>query len=89
MTQQWTVEMSDGRRIEVTCDELTTRPCGALFLLKAVDKPPAALVTVLVLARGTWQSCYPADSPILFTGEGWGGPRPPRPEPPPRTPIAL
>jgi hypothetical protein len=61
------VTLSDGRIAEVEATELTTRPCGALFLMAAVARPPAALVTVAAFAARTWTSCVPKDSTaVLF-----------------------
>jgi hypothetical protein len=62
MSTTYLVTLTSGRIAEVVADDLTTRADGALFLMAAVAKPPAALVTVAVFAARTWTSCVPKDS---------------------------
>jgi hypothetical protein len=62
MSTTYLVTLTSGRIAEVVADDLTTRADGALFLMAAVAKPPAALVTVAVFAARTWASCVPKDS---------------------------
>lgn len=62
----WTIQLHDGRTAQVQADEITTRQDGALFVMKAVAKPPAALVVVAAFARGVWQSCWPDSTAVLW-----------------------
>ena len=56
------VTLADGRVAEVAADEATTRADGSLWFLQAVEKPPAKLHTVLILARGQWRDVTPKGS---------------------------
>jgi hypothetical protein len=58
----WTVHLTGGVTITVAADEITTRQDGSLWLLAALDSPPAKLSTVLVLARGQWLAVHRADT---------------------------
>ncbi len=65
------------RTIRVEADEVTTRQDGSLWVLVATAPKPAALQTVLVLARGEWHSVVVEGANVLFVSE----PEPAKPEP--------
>jgi hypothetical protein len=84
----YSITAADGCTATIDADELSTRQDGSAWFLIAVDRPPAKLQVLLILARG-WKEIRRSDleldwtPPVDLAGNpeksaGWGEQKPPR-----------